>query len=88
MSATNKHIIQTSSIQILTADVKCMLCKTVTAHIEAEGCSPEMIKDTGADAVVTICPFCKLNLQDGLDDIGCEDVKTMHILELLDKAYE
>ena len=46
MSATNKHIIQTSSIQILTADVKCMLCKTVTAHIEAEGCSPEMISNT------------------------------------------
>ena len=48
----------------------------------------EMIKDTGAEAVVTICPFCKRNLQDGLDDIGCEDIKTMHLLELLDKAYE
>ena len=48
----------------------------------------EMIKDTGADAVVTICPFCKLNLQDGLDAIDCEDIKTLHILELLDKAYE
>ena len=48
----------------------------------------EMIKDTGANEVVTICPFCQLNLQDGLDAIGCEDVKSMHILELLDKAYE
>jgi len=48
----------------------------------------EMIKDTGADAVVTICPFCQLNLQDGLNAIGCEDIKTLHILELLDKAYE
>ena len=47
-----------------------------------------MIKATGADAVVTICPFCKLNLQDGLDAIDCEDIKTLHILELLDKAYE
>ena len=48
----------------------------------------EMIKDTGAEAVVTICPFCKLNVQDGLDAIGCEDIKCMHLLELLDKAYE
>ena len=48
----------------------------------------EMIKDTGADAVITICPFCELNLQDGLNAIGCEDIKSMHILELLDKAYE
>ena len=48
----------------------------------------EMIKDTGAEAVVTICPFCELNLQDGLNAIGCENVKSMHILELLDKAYE
>ena len=48
----------------------------------------EMIKDTCADAVVTICPFCQLNLRDGLDAIGCGDVKCMHILELLDKAYE
>ena len=48
----------------------------------------EMIKETGAEAVVTICPFCELNLQDGLNAIGCGDVKSMHILELLDKAYE
>ena len=48
----------------------------------------EMIKDTGADAVVTICPFCQLNLRDGLDAIGCGNVKCMHILELLDEAYE
>ena len=47
----------------------------------------QMIKDTKAEAVVTICPFCELNLQDGLDSIGCEDIKSMHILELLDKAY-
>ena len=48
----------------------------------------EMIKDTEADAVITICPFCQLNIQDGLNAIGCEDIKCMHILELLDKAYE
>jgi fumarate reductase (CoM/CoB) subunit B len=48
----------------------------------------EMIKDTGANTVVTICPFCELNLQDGLDAIGSDNIKSMHILELLDKAYE
>ena len=47
-----------------------------------------MIKDTGAENVITICPFCELNLQDGLDAIGCEDIKSMHILKLLEKAYE
>ena len=47
----------------------------------------EMIKQTCADAVVTICPFCELNLQDGLNAIGCEDIKSMHLLELLNKAY-
>ena len=48
----------------------------------------EMIKNTGADAVVTICPFCKQNLQDGLDSINENQVKSIHILELLHKAYE
>ncbi len=48
----------------------------------------EMIKDTGADAVVTICPFCELNIQDGLNEIGCDDIECIHILELLNRAYE
>ena len=48
----------------------------------------KMIKDTGADAVVTICPFCELNLQDGLNAIGCEDIKSMHLLELLNESYK
>ncbi|MFM5883425.1 fumarate reductase (CoM/CoB) subunit B [Methanobrevibacter gottschalkii] len=48
----------------------------------------EMVKDTGADAVVTICPFCELNIQDGLNEIGYDNIKCIHILELLDKAYE
>ena len=47
-----------------------------------------MIKDTGAEAVVTICPFCELNLQDGLNAIGLENVESMHILKLLEKSYE
>ena len=48
----------------------------------------EMIVDTGSDSVVSICPFCKRNIQDGLNAIGREDIKCIHILELLDKAYE
>ena len=47
----------------------------------------EMIKDTDADAVITICPFCELNLKDGLRAIGCGEIKSMHLLELLNKAY-
>ena len=56
--------------------------------LELSKSKAEMIKETGAEAVITICPFCELNLQDGLNAIGCEDVKCMHILELLKKAYE
>lgn len=48
----------------------------------------KMIEDTGAEAVVTICPFCQKNLKDGLDNEGLEDIKVMNILELLEKAYE
>ncbi|WP_409200711.1 fumarate reductase (CoM/CoB) subunit TfrB [Methanobrevibacter sp. DSM 116169] len=47
----------------------------------------EMIKQTGAESVITICPFCQYNLQDGLDAIDLENVKAMNILELLQKAY-
>ena len=47
-----------------------------------------MIKDTGADAVVTICPFCELNLQDGLNAIGLENVKTLNLIQLLKMAYD
>ena len=48
----------------------------------------KIIKDTSADAVITIYPFCKLNLRDGLDAMDCGNIESLHILELLDKAYE
>lgn len=47
----------------------------------------KMIKDTGAEAVITICPFCQHNIQDGLNHEGLNDVKAMNILELLEKSY-
>ena len=56
--------------------------------LELSKAKAEMIKDTNADAVITICPFCELNLQDGLNAIGCENIKSMHILDLVKKAYE
>ena len=56
--------------------------------LELSKSKAEMIKDTESDAVITICPFCELNLQDGLDAIGCEDIKSMHLLKLLEQAYE
>ena len=45
-------------------------------------------KDIDHETYGNKCPFCELNLQDGLNAIGCEDIKSMHILELLNKAYE
>lgn len=48
----------------------------------------KMTKDTGADAVITICPFCQYNIQDGLDKEGMSNVKVLNILELLKNCYE
>ncbi len=47
----------------------------------------KMIKNTDAEAVITICPFCQINLQDGLDNEHL-DVKSMNLVELLQKAYQ
>ncbi len=46
-----------------------------------------MIEDTGAESVITICPFCQYNIQDGLDAID-QDIKAMNIIELLQLAYQ
>ena len=56
--------------------------------MELSKAKAEMIKKTKADAVITICPFCQKNLTDGLNASGASDIKVMHILELLQKAYE
>lgn len=48
----------------------------------------EMVRVTEADYVTTICPFCQINLQDGLNAIGLEDVKTLNLIQLLKMAYE
>jgi glycolate oxidase iron-sulfur subunit len=42
------------------------------------------IKKTGAQIVLTTCPACKLQIAGSLKRAGSE-VKTMHIIELLDK---
>lgn len=47
----------------------------------------KMIKDTGADIVTTICPFCQTNLKDGLNDIN-HDVEVLNLIQLLKRAYE
>lgn len=47
----------------------------------------DMIKDTEADAVITICPFCQYNLKDGLESKGLKDIETLNIVELLQMAY-
>ena len=48
----------------------------------------EMVKATGADYVTTICPFCQINIQDGLNEIGLENVKILNLIQLLKMAYD
>lgn len=47
----------------------------------------KMIKETDADAIITICPFCQLNIKDGLNQENF-DVESMNLVELLQKAYK
>ena len=47
----------------------------------------EMIKDTDADAVITICPFCEYHIRDSLEKEG-SNVDVLNILKLLQMAYE
>jgi fumarate reductase (CoM/CoB) subunit B len=46
----------------------------------------EMIKDTDADAVITICPFCEYHIRDSLKKEG-SDIDVLNILKLLQLAY-
>ena len=48
----------------------------------------EMVRKTGADYVTTICPFCQINIQDGLNEIGLENVKIVNLIQLLKMAYD
>ncbi|MGN1363635.1 MAG: fumarate reductase (CoM/CoB) subunit TfrB [Methanobrevibacter sp.] len=45
-----------------------------------------MIKDTGAENVISICPFCQRNIQDALDEEGL-NIKAINLIELLKEAY-
>ncbi|MDR2873911.1 MAG: succinate dehydrogenase/fumarate reductase iron-sulfur subunit [Methanobrevibacter sp.] len=47
----------------------------------------ELVKKVDVDAVITICPFCQYNIQDGLNEEGLNNVSVMNILELLKKSY-
>ena len=47
----------------------------------------QMIKETGADTFITICPFCQSNLLDGLEEIGETQIKGMNLVELLKLSY-
>ena len=48
----------------------------------------QMIKDTGADKFITICPFCQSNITDGLKSIKEDEITGMNLVELLQKAYK
>ncbi|MEN6553473.1 MAG: fumarate reductase (CoM/CoB) subunit TfrB [Methanobacterium sp.] len=47
----------------------------------------EMIKKLGVDAVVTICPFCQINIETELKKEGI-NIPVLNILKLLEMAYE
>jgi fumarate reductase (CoM/CoB) subunit B len=48
----------------------------------------KMILETGAEAVVTECPFCVIQLRDALDEVGRNDVKVFYLEELIKEAIE
>jgi len=48
----------------------------------------KMILETGAEAVVTECPFCVIQLRDALDEIGRNDIKVFYLEELIKEAIE
>ena len=45
------------------------------------------IKDSGAETVLSICPFCQRNIQDGLDLEGLDNINVINLIELLKEAY-
>ena len=47
----------------------------------------QMIKNTGADKFITICPFCQSNITDGLKSINENQITGMNLVELLQEAY-
>jgi len=46
------------------------------------------IQDTEAEVVVTPCPLCILQINENLRRQGISKIKTIHLTELLDKAYK
>ncbi len=48
----------------------------------------KMIGKLDVDAVVTICPFCQIHIQDSLNKEGLSHIKVLNILELLNMAYD
>jgi Fe-S oxidoreductase len=42
-------------------------------------------RTTGAEAIVTACPWCKRNLSDAIDESG-QEMDVIDIVELLERA--
>lgn len=47
----------------------------------------EAVKATGAATVITSCPACRMQLEDGLAQAGMVP-RVLHVVQLLEKAYE
>jgi len=48
----------------------------------------EFIIKSGAEAVVTECPFCYVQLRDILNQLGYEHIKVLNVPDLLAMSYK
>jgi len=46
----------------------------------------ELIMESGAEACVTECPFCYIQIKDVLNMLG-SDIKTYYVADLLAESY-
>ncbi|MCS7139795.1 MAG: succinate dehydrogenase/fumarate reductase iron-sulfur subunit [Candidatus Nezhaarchaeota archaeon] len=48
----------------------------------------KIILETGAEAVVTECPFCVIQIRDALDEAGYKDINVFYLEDLIRKAMK
>ena len=44
-------------------------------------------RETGAEAIVTACPYCERNFRDAIDDLGV-DMKVYDIVDLVQQSLD